>query len=544
MKISFSQLGKHGRLGNQLFQIASTLGMAEKYGGEAVFPNWSYENYFDPIPHGVMQTRTVSEKHFHHYDWELTGDCDLFGYLQSEKYFGTTRLKLKDEFVQECKARAETLRSAPRTNAGTSQGDKLFDKETICIQVRRGDYVGNPAYYQMPVTFYIDALLTHFPNWRGCNILFTSDDIEYCRTHFECMPNAFFSTPLSALQTSPQMSAKSGGNLGGERGDILDMALASCCDHFIISNSSFGWWCAWFGEKPHSKIIYPEDCFAGKLSSHDTRDYRPERWIGHKRDSYKIPLKDVTFTIPVFFDHADRKTNLDLVLHLLQLAFDTNFIICEQGGKKFEYTSQWVEYIRSEEKFFHRTKMLNDMCNLASTKFIANWDCDVIIPPMQILMAVEQLRAGADMVFPYDGRFARMPRVPWYGLIQKHLDIGIVRNEKFKGGEADHNSVGGAVMFNKASFIEGGMENQHIISFVPEDCERNDRFKMLGFDVRRTPGALFHLHHFVGVNSNGRHPHFKDNHQELEKMRKMTRDEMRAYVDTWSWARNLQRVKA
>ena len=60
MKISFSQLGKHGRLGNQLFQIASTLGMAEKYGAEVVFPSWSYENYFDPIPHGVMQTKRVT----------------------------------------------------------------------------------------------------------------------------------------------------------------------------------------------------------------------------------------------------------------------------------------------------------------------------------------------------------------------------------------------------------------------------------------------------------------------------------------------------
>src|SRR6266498_2453805 len=104
---SFSQLSKHGRLGNQLFQVAATLGMAEKYGATAAFPPWKYEQYFEtPLPHGPMQSKRVEEKHFNHYDWKLSGDCDLYGYMQSEKYFGTTKLKLKEEFVSGCVLRA------------------------------------------------------------------------------------------------------------------------------------------------------------------------------------------------------------------------------------------------------------------------------------------------------------------------------------------------------------------------------------------------------------------------------------------------------
>lgn len=542
MNISFSQLGKHGRLGNQLFQVQATLGMAEKYGAQAVFPAWDYEPYFDLtpalspspqpspegegaegegswMPHGEMQSKRIDEKYFHHYDWDLKGSCDLLGYLQSEKYFGSTRLKLKDDFVEECK---QTLRSA--------QGDNFFDKPTICIQIRRGDYVGNGNYYQLSVNYYIDALLTHFPDWREYNILFISDDIEYCRVHFECMPNAYFPSP----QPSPK----------GRGGDIVDMALASACDHFIISNSSFGWWCAWLGEKgldtasptrPPSKIIHCGCLHSGKLSKKGNEDYYPERWIQHTKEDHRIPLRDVTFTMPVFMDHADRKANLETSLHLLQITFDTHFIICEQGTKKFEYTSQWAKYVRSDAPHFHRTKMLNNMCNLAETDYIANWDCDVIIPPMQILMAVEELRAGADMVFPYDGRFARMPRNPWLPLIQKHRDIGFVGKEPFKGREADHNSVGGAVMWNKEAFMDGGMENENMISFGPEDCERHDRFKLLGYDIRRVRGSLFHINHFVGVNSNSRNPHFNANHRELEKVRAMSQDELRRYVDTWAW---------
>lgn len=496
--ISFALLGQHGRLGNQLFQIASTMGLAEKYGAAASFPAWQYEQYFEtPIPHGPLHAYRIEERFFHHYDWEINEDCDLSGYMQSEKYFGSTRLKLKKEFVEECKAKAD-----------------IFLRETICIQVRRGDYVGNKNYYQLTPNFYLDALTQHFPNWRDCNLLFTSDDIEYCRVHFECLPNAHFST----------------GNT-----DIQDLALASACDHFIISNSTFGWWCAWLGEKPHSKIVHSGHLFTGRLVRNDTKDYRPERWIEHKKDSYKINLRDLTFTIPVFMDHPSRKENLDVVLCLLQSSFESNYIICEQGGNHFAYAGQWARYLHFDAKEFHRTKMLNHMANLAETEFIANWDCDVITPPAQLLMAVEELRAGADMVYPYGGGFARMPRNPWFGTIQKSLDIGAVRDEPFRGRELDHNSVGGAVMWNKNSFFDGGMENEYFISFGPEDCERHDRFKTLGYDIRRVGGTLFHINHFVGDNSSPRNPRFEANVKEQEKVHVMTRDELRLYVDTWPW---------
>jgi SAM-dependent methyltransferase len=496
---SFSQLGKSGRLGNQLFQIASTLGLAEAHGAQAAFPAWAYEPYFEtPIPHGPMQSVQVQERFFHHHDWGLPGSCDLVGYLQSEKYFGSTRLKLRPAFIEEQKARFPDL----------------FQRETICIQVRRGDYVNNPNYYQLPAIFYLSALIAHFPHWQDCNLLVTSDDLEYCRVHFEGLPNAYFTDGLS---------------------DIESLALASACDHFIISNSTFGWWCAWLGEKPQSKIVHSGHMFAGKLARKDARDARPERWTAHHKESYKIPLKDLTFTIPVFCDHPTRKENLDLCLYLLQSAFDTNYIVCEQGGDTFKYTAQWGTYMRSDAQEFHRTRMLNEMAARARTLFVANWDCDVIIPPAQILVAVEALRAGADMVYPYDGRFARMRRDDWFRPIQQAADVGIVRNTAFKGREPDHNSVGGAVLWNKDSFIDGGMENEHFISFGPEDCERHDRFKTLGYDIRRVRGVLFHMNHYVGPNSSPRNPRFEVNVAEQEKVHQMTPAQLRAYVDTWPW---------
>ncbi len=128
-----------------------------------------------------------------------------------------------------------------------------------------------------------------------------------------------------------------------------------------------------------------------------------------------------------------------------------------------------------------------------------------------------------------------MPRGQWWPIVQKALDIGVVRDHPFKHREAEHNSVGGAVMFNKESFVDGGMENEYFISFGPEDCERHDRFKTLGYDIRRVGGPLYHMNHHVGENSSPRNPHFRANVDEQEKIHNMAREELRAYIDTWPW---------
>lgn len=496
--IGFSKLGHHGRLANQLFQVVSTSGIAEKNDGIAVFPDWPYEQYFEQaINHKGAFGPIVKEDHFNYYEWDIQGNADLLGYMQSEKYFGKFSLTFKSEFLQEQKSKFN-----------------IWDKATICIHVRRGDYVGNKNYWQTPVTYFIDSLYNYFPQWRSCNLLFISDDIEYCRTHFECLGNAYFSVGNS---------------------DVEDMALGSCCDHFIIQNSSYGWWTAYLGEKPGTKVIHPGYMFSGPLSNNNTIDFWPERWIRNQKDSYKIPLLDVTFTIPVFHDHLDRLANLNLSLCLLQKDFQAEFIVTEQGGDKFKYTEKFAVYAQDNSAYFHRTKMLNDMAKACNTPVVVNWDCDVIVPPMQIIEAVEAIRNGADMVFPYDGRFARMPREKWFKVIESRLDIGVVGNTMFKNRHHGHNSVGGAVFFSKAAFIDGGMENEHMISFGPEDCERHDRFKILGYKIEYIKGSLFHMDHFCGPNSSPRNPYFKANHEEINKIRLMSPQELREYINSWEW---------
>lgn len=532
--ITFSKFGRHGRLGNQLFQYAACLGFAVKYNVPLSLPDWQYSQYFDgEFPaYKLPQYPKKVKEHAYHYTpeayvnlpWQRE-DINLLGYFQSEKYWQhcedvvRDRLKFKKEFI-------EKVRNPYK---------EVFNKTTIAISIRRGDYIGNKNYVTLPPTYYILALYEHFPNWKDYNLLFFSDDPDYCKVHFQCLPNAYF------------VDNRFDNNNKARYFDLNESAmeqlcLMAQCDHYILANSSFSWWGAYLGEHEESKVVYPAHYFDGQMAAgNSTKDLWPDRWVKFDhldRDGNlkKIDLKNVTFTIPVSFDHSDRKQNLELNVCLLQRQFETNIIVGEQGKTEFAYMQQYCSYTFFEGEYFHRTKYLNEMCKMAKTEIVANWDADIIVPPMQLLWTVEQLRAGADFVYPYDGRFARVPRNPWFRKIESSLDIGVVGRTVFNGmKEGDLTSVGGAILFRKASFLEAGGENEGYISYGNEDYERWHRFRLLGYDVQRTNGVIYHLDHWVGVNSTNKHKHGQDNKKLWAKIEPMTKEELRAFVETWPW---------
>ena len=95
---------------------------------------------------------------------------------------------------------------------------------------------------------------------------------------------------------------------------------------------------------------------------------------------------------------------------------------------------QWCEYVKFDYPVFHRTKMINEMVKGIHTNYFFNWDADVVIPPMQVLYSVTLMREeGFDIVYPYDGRFARVDRKVWFNKISKSLDAGIFAKQLFKG---------------------------------------------------------------------------------------------------------------
>jgi SAM-dependent methyltransferase len=498
---------RHGRLGNQLFRLMSMIGLAKTHQTTYCIPKWKYAEYFQgDIPQADnVRCNTHLKEPVYHYNPEFfkitDRNVDIHGWLQCWEYWKDAEtevratLKFKNAFISSLQAKYEAV----------------FTKPVVCISIRRGDFVGNKNYYQLPVTYYIGALLENFPDWKERNLFFFSDDIPYCRAHFECLDNAFFAEGI----------------------DIEQLALMTLCDDFIISNSTFSWVGAYLANK--GKVIRPNRNLDGPLAkTHDEKSFWFPGWQIFNQEGYKIDLKDATFTVPVHYDHPDRKQNLDLSLCLLQRDFETSIIVMEQGTDKFKYVAEFCRYEKFEGKDFHRTKMLNLMAEMAGTDIVVNWDADTFLPPMQVLQAVDRLRQGVDMVYPFDGRSARVPRTN-FPKLEKFLDVGIFGTTQFKGMDK-YDSVGHCVMVRTDSFIEGGMENENMISFGPEDVERYERFKRLGYKVEKIKGPVYHMDHYIGVNSGTRNPYFKANWAELDKIRAMSDHQLREYVGSWTWA--------
>jgi hypothetical protein len=138
--ITYSKIGHKGYLGNQLFKVASIIGLATRHQHQFVFPRWHYSVYFkNKLPVSVnFETQSLLEQQFSHHHWDIgEGNYDIKGCLQSEKYFDLKRTKFHFQFEHNLVQKIE------------KEFDFLFEKKTILISVRRGDFVNNPHYFQL-----------------------------------------------------------------------------------------------------------------------------------------------------------------------------------------------------------------------------------------------------------------------------------------------------------------------------------------------------------------------------------------------------------
>ena len=261
--IVYSQLGKRGNLGNQMFQIASTVGLAKRYNHVFFFPKWEYACFFEyelPIYSNDERFITIKEKEFNYHEWNISNsNYDLIGWLQTEKYFDIpmTRkiFKFKNDFAKSI----------------VDNYQFIFEKKTILVSVRRGDFVNNPHFFQISYKFYILALINNFSDFKERTIVFVSDDIGYCKFHYSFLKNAVF------LENSHPME---------------QMVIGSKCDDFVISNSTFSWWIAWLGEKEGTRIYRPTKNLRGNFAiQNNDKDFFPERWISFSENDYTLPIE-------------------------------------------------------------------------------------------------------------------------------------------------------------------------------------------------------------------------------------------------------------
>ncbi|MEI7810474.1 MAG: galactosyltransferase-related protein [bacterium] len=249
---------------------------------------------------------------------------------------------------------------------------------------------------------------------------------------------------------------------------------------------------------------------------------------------------DATFIIPTSLDSNDRKENLDYVIKYIESFFNTNIIVGEEGEKRnFEYVSNNAGYVflLNKNGLFHKTKILNNLIKLANTKIIISYDADVLANPLHIFYSVLLLRKNkADVVYPYNGDVVDADKKQKEKIFSK-MNI-FLHNKKYHYDRS--RCFGGVCIANKDTFIDIGMENENFISWGVEDEERNIRFEKFSYRINRTPSVLIHLYHTRTINSTNNHSNYKSNSTEYEKINLMNREELKQYVKSWPWLKNVK----
>ena len=291
--ITFSKLGNYGRFGNALWEAMSAYGLSKKNKAKLLLPpEWEYRKYcsLNNNFYGIRKHDIQAIENVFQYipdflsAYKNFNTVDIIGTFQSWKYFY--------EFIDEIK-----LLFRPRTLIE-------YKDNFVGIHIRRGDYVNNPNYINYQPDYYLSAIEKYFPE-PDRKFIICTDDPEYARMHF-----------------------KGDKFIIEDRTYIEDFIILCSVKNHIICNSSFSWCAAFLSDS--KKVIRPSKIFSGKLSeSHEESDFWIPEWICNDE---KLDFSDVTFIIPVKYDHRDRKENLDITLNFLD-KFNTNIIIGEQGGK-------------------------------------------------------------------------------------------------------------------------------------------------------------------------------------------------------------------
>lgn len=238
--ITFSQLSKMGRLGNQLWQLGTALSLGLKTDDFVHFPDWQYkkdfnvpEEYFSDTK--IQVSRTYTEPHFHYAPIPHTpkrGEClDLVGYFQSPNYIDERVIPML----------------TPKM---------VFEKEEgLCaIHCRRGDYVRQPENHPTQGMDYYEKAM----ELTECKkFLVFGDDPKWNREHF--IGNQF--------------------HFSEGKSEVEDLALMiSRCESVIAANSSFSWWGGFLNQSSNKIVVVPGKWFGLNLP-HSTKDLFPENWI-------------------------------------------------------------------------------------------------------------------------------------------------------------------------------------------------------------------------------------------------------------------------
>jgi hypothetical protein len=287
-----------GGLGNQLFQIFTTIAVGIENRHKIVFPYYEmttagkhrstyWANFLKSIrimtnENNRHQLSNVDlykfpgfkEKGFHYNridPFDIRQNKMLYGYYQSYLYF---------ENYKETIFKLIRLREQQNDIIEKYKSLIFTDANTISMHFRLGDYKNlqhnHPLltydYYETALGYLIDRRSKFDIETRFKFLYFCEEEDNtvvgetICKLR-ERYPNILFEKVDDAIA------------------DWEQVLIMSCCQDNIIANSTFSWWGAYFNRNQDTVVCYPSVWFGPSLT-HNTCDLFPKHWI------QKVSLKN------------------------------------------------------------------------------------------------------------------------------------------------------------------------------------------------------------------------------------------------------------
>ncbi|HSX25587.1 MAG TPA: alpha-1,2-fucosyltransferase [Chlamydiales bacterium] len=274
-----------GQLGNQMFQVAAAVALAQENHCKVCFPDFGrdidwgetrIDKNFGTLFHRIPNRLSSPNLHPSSYYIQKDGGAyepipyrpyrEIIGYFQSEKFFKKYETLIRKIYKMPPEIE-QTLQKR--------YSDLLAHPKTVGLHVRTGyeDYLRthhDPKFYAafLPpdLNFYTQAI-----DKFDADSLFIvcSDHIGWCKKHFQQIPRNFIFIESDDY--------------------FLDLYLLTLCKDIIIANSTFGWWAAYLNENPHKRVIC-RNPFVGFIAFHSPPDILCDTWEKIDMPSTSPPL--------------------------------------------------------------------------------------------------------------------------------------------------------------------------------------------------------------------------------------------------------------
>jgi galactoside 2-L-fucosyltransferase 1/2 len=260
-----------GRLGNNMFQVASGIGIAKLNNRTLVIDPNTHKVLCNVFSSSILNqyyttgavpqfTKQIYEKDHPYFDYQTFSslpeiDLQINKYLMSWKYFSNISDEIHSLFTSQ-------LKYQKISNAFLLKISNKSDITFVGVHIRRGDFDTKAQFSsgaRLPNMSYIIKAMNYYRHiFPSVHFVVCSDSPKWCTQHLAAIPNVTISYRHSRE---------------------VDFTLLTKCNHTIVTIGTFGWWA---GYLTRGRVVYFDEPYAGKLQRRNAmmmKDYYLPNWI-------------------------------------------------------------------------------------------------------------------------------------------------------------------------------------------------------------------------------------------------------------------------